>query len=188
MFATLVIWKHCDQLGVKPHASLICRNEAPPWKSLRFVTAHFMNIGDYVKFHKVGLGQQLLGIWHFVNCNWEQMSSLVPLSYATGFTIFLLFSVYIHTVLVNDWKSNFIIPLLLYTSTVATFPVVLHWLCDSPRTGCAQITKMYMRGASNSKRLRRMISIVACCHSVKLCTHAAWAFLVATIPGFIKVF
>jgi len=30
---------------------------------------------------------------------------------------------------------------------VATFPVVLRWLCDSPRTGCARRTKIYMRGA-----------------------------------------
>ena len=38
------------------------------------------------------------------------------------------------------------------TAIVATSPVVLHWLCDSPLTGCARRTKIYMRGASNSKR------------------------------------
>jgi len=31
---------------------------------------------------------------------------------------------------------------------VTTSPVVLRWLCDSPRTRCAWRTKMYIRGAS----------------------------------------
>jgi len=35
-----------------------------------------------------------------------------------------------------------------YYSAVATSPVVLRWLCCSPRTGCARRTKIYMRGAS----------------------------------------
>ena len=34
-------------------------------------------------------------------------------------------------------------------------------------------TIVYVARASNSKRLWRMISIVACCHSAKHCTHAA---------------
>ena len=45
--------------------------------------------------------------------------------------------------------------------TVATSPVVLRWLCDSPRTGSAWRTKIYMRGA---------------CHGAKLCAHAARDF------------
>ena len=60
--------------------------------------------------------------------------------------------------------------------------VALRWLCDSPRTGCAQRTTIYMRGANKqSEWLRRMIAIVASCHSVKLCAHAARAFPIATL-------
>ena len=37
-------------------------------------------------------------------------------------------------------------------------------------------TIIYAARASNSKRLRRMICIVACCHGLKLCAHAARDF------------
>jgi len=33
-------------------------------------------------------------------------------------------------------------------SGVTTSPVVLRWLCDSPRTGCAGRRKMYVCGAN----------------------------------------
>jgi len=33
-------------------------------------------------------------------------------------------------------------------NTVATTPVALHWLCDSPRTGCSWRTKLYTLGAN----------------------------------------
>jgi len=33
-------------------------------------------------------------------------------------------------------------------SCVATSPVMLRWLCDSPRTGCAQRTKIYVCGTN----------------------------------------
>jgi len=34
-------------------------------------------------------------------------------------------------------------------SVVATSPVALRWLCDSPRTGCGwRLTPLYMHGAS----------------------------------------
>ena len=82
---------------------------------------------------------------------------------------------------------------------VATSSVVLRWLCDSPRTRCAWRQKyVCVERASNNKRdcdvvalliwtcerlnvttsvrkerLRRMISIVACCRGAKLCAHAA---------------
>jgi len=36
--------------------------------------------------------------------------------------------------------------------TVATSPVVLRWLCDSPRTGCAQRTKIYVCGANKQQQ------------------------------------
>jgi len=32
--------------------------------------------------------------------------------------------------------------------TVATSPVVLRWLHDSPRTGCARRTRIYVCGAN----------------------------------------
>jgi len=37
---------------------------------------------------------------------------------------------------------------MLQSPFVATSPVVLRWLCDSPRTGCAWRTKMYVRGSN----------------------------------------
>ena len=46
-------------------------------------------------------------------------------------------------------------------------------------------TIIYEARASNSKRLRRMISIVACCHDAKLCAHAARAFSIATLRLFL---
>jgi len=61
---------------------------------------------------------------------------------------------------------------------VATSRLALRWMCDSPRTGCARIiTTIYMwREQKIIEWSRRVISIVACCHSAKLCAHAARAF------------
>jgi len=50
----------------------------------------------------------------------------------------------------KSWLGNF-----AKRCGVATSPVVLRWLCDSPRTGCARRTKIYsvfVARASNSKR------------------------------------
>ena len=64
---------------------------------------------------------------------------------------------------------------------VATFPVALRWMCDSPRTGCARRTTIYMwREQAIIEWSRRVISIVACCHSAKLCAHAAQSIPIAT--------
>jgi len=61
---------------------------------------------------------------------------------------------------------------------VATSPVALRWLCDSPRTGCAwRITPLCMwREQAIIEWSRRVISTVACCHGAKLCAHAARDF------------
>jgi len=61
---------------------------------------------------------------------------------------------------------------------IATSPLVLHWLCDSPRTGCAwRITPLCMwREQAIIEWSRRVISIVACCHGAKLCAYAARDF------------
>jgi len=61
---------------------------------------------------------------------------------------------------------------------VVTSPVVLRWLCDSPRTGCAwRITPLSMwRKQATIQWSRWVNSIVAFCHGVKLCTHAARDF------------
>ena len=60
----------------------------------------------------------------------------------------------------------------------ATSPLALRWICDSPRTGCARrTTSLYTwREQALTEWLRCMISIVACCHSVKLCALAARVF------------
>jgi len=43
-----------------------------------------------------------------------------------------------------SWK-HYIKPMPLPVHAVATSPVVLRWLCDSPRMGCAwRITPLYM--------------------------------------------
>jgi len=36
--------------------------------------------------------------------------------------------------------------LIYYIDAIS--PVALRWLCDSPRTGCARRTTIYVRGAS----------------------------------------
>ena len=57
-------------------------------------------------------------------------------------------------------------------SSVATSPLALRWVCDSLRTGCARITSpMYMwHEQAKIEWLRRMISVVACCHTT------VWSF------------
>ena len=57
--------------------------------------------------------------------------------------------------------------------------MVLRWLCDSPRTGCAwRIIPLCMwREQAIIEWSRRVISIVGCCHCVKLCAHATRDFL-----------
>jgi len=66
----------------------------------------------------------------------------------------------------------------MWIANVATSPVVLRWLCDSPRTGCAwRIKPLYMkREQAIVREIASMISIVACCHGAKLCAHAARDF------------
>ena len=51
-------------------------------------------------------------------------------------------------------------------------------MCDTPRTGCARrITPTYVwREQAIIERSRLVISIVACCHSVKICALAARTF------------
>ena len=61
---------------------------------------------------------------------------------------------------------------------VATSPLALRWMCDSPRTGCAwRITPIYMRDKQAIIEWSWcVISVVACCHGVKLCGLATRAF------------
>ena len=60
---------------------------------------------------------------------------------------------------------------------VATSPVALRWLCDSPRTGCTRRTNIYVwLEQAIVEWSRRVISIVACCHGAKLCALAARDF------------
>ena len=64
----------------------------------------------------------------------------------------------------------------------------LRWRCaeirGSPRTECARRKTPYMwREQATIEWSRRVMSIVACCHSVKLCAHAARAFPVATVAS-----
>ena len=63
-------------------------------------------------------------------------------------------------------------------SILATSPLALRWMCDSPWTGCVRrTTPIYMwHEQAILEWLRRMISIVSCCHSVKLCALAARGF------------
>jgi len=66
---------------------------------------------------------------------------------------------------------------------LAISQVVLRWLCDSPRTGCAwRITPLSLwREQAITAWSRRVISIVACCHGAKLWAHAALGFPIATV-------
>jgi len=62
--------------------------------------------------------------------------------------------------------------------TVATSPLALRWMCDSPRTGCAwRTTPIYMwREQATIEWSWHVISIVTCYHSAKVCAHAARDF------------
>jgi len=62
--------------------------------------------------------------------------------------------------------------------TVATSPLALRWMCDSPRTGCARrTTHIYKcRKQAITEWSWHVTSTVACCHSVKLCELAARTF------------
>jgi len=60
---------------------------------------------------------------------------------------------------------------------VAASPLALRSKCDSPRTGYDRVTPTYMWGEKAIiEWSRQVISIVACCYSVKLCALAARAF------------
>ena len=62
---------------------------------------------------------------------------------------------------------------------LATSWFALRWMCDSPRTGCARRTTPIYKWRERAviEWSRRMISIVTCCHSVKLCALAVRAFI-----------
>ena len=61
---------------------------------------------------------------------------------------------------------------------VATSQLAFRWKCDSSRTECAWwVTHKHMwREQAIIEWSRRVISVVACCHSMKLCELAARAF------------
>jgi len=61
---------------------------------------------------------------------------------------------------------------------VATSQLMLRWKCDSPQMGCAQrATHKYMwREQAIKEWSHQVISIIACCHSVKLCECSIRAF------------
>jgi len=77
----------------------------------------------------------------------------------------------------------------LVNSSLTVYPIHTHWcnlrlalrwMCDPPRTGtgCARrTTPIYMwREQAIIELSRRVIFIVACCHSVKLCSPVVRAF------------
>jgi len=70
---------------------------------------------------------------------------------------------------------------------VATSQLMLRWKCNSPQTGCAQTaTHKYMwREQAIIVWSRRVISIAACCHSVKLCRSS---FFITTQEKYFVVF
>jgi len=63
-------------------------------------------------------------------------------------------------------------------AVVATSQLMLRWKCDSPQMGCAQwATHKYIwREQAIIEWSRRVISIIACCHSVKLCALVVQGF------------
>ena len=69
------------------------------------------------------------------------------------------------TILTLDW------------ATVATSPLALRWMHGSQRTECARRTTPINTWHEQAIKewSRRVISIVACCHSAKLCAHSALA-------------
>jgi len=70
----------------------------------------------------------------------------------------------------NFWTRN---------ASVATILLALRWMCDSPRTGCARRTTIYIymwRKQAIIEWSRRVNSIVACYHGAKLCAHTTRGF------------
>ena len=63
---------------------------------------------------------------------------------------------------------------LTLPTAVVTSPLAFRWMHGSPRMECAQrTTPIYTwREQAVTEWLRHMISNIACCHSVKLCTPA----------------
>jgi len=86
-----------------------------------------------------------------------------------------------------DWSGS----LQKAGDVVATSQLMLRWKCDSPQMGCAQrATKKYMwREQATIELSCRVISIIACCHSVKLCalTYLS-SFLITTQEIYFLVF
>ena len=70
-------------------------------------------------------------------------------------------------------------------NTLATSRLALRWMCDLPRKGCVRITTpMYMwHEQSIIEWSRRVISVVAYCHSVKLLRTCRSGFPIATMYG-----
>jgi len=66
----------------------------------------------------------------------------------------------------------------VHSGIVATSQLGLHWICDSPQMGCAcRITPIHKwRKQAIIEWSCWVITIVACCHSVKLSALATWAF------------
>ena len=98
------------------------------------------------------------GIQRLVNCVWElqkikrRVANKVCMTCQEG----------------SFWRT---VSLLL--TVVATSPVVLRWLCDSPRTGCARRTKyMYVARTSNNRVISSgdlYCCLVARCEALRTC-------------------
>ena len=75
----------------------------------------------------------------------------------------------------NVWLVRFVVK---RRDVVATSPLALRWMCDSPWMGCVwRTTPMYMwHEQAIIEWSWHVLSIVACCHSVKLCILIARAF------------
>jgi len=69
------------------------------------------------------------------------------------------------------------------SNTVATSPVVLHWLCDLPQTRCARRTKIYVCGANSNNRVISSGDLYCCllpwCEALRT---SRSGFPIVTIP------
>ena len=101
-------------------------------------------------------------------------------SYSLKWPFYVLFNVSdyarIRTSLIPWACLSFSTP--FWSCTVATSRLALCWVCYSPRTGCARrTTPIYMWcEQAMTEWSWHVNSIVACCHSVKLCALAARDF------------
>ena len=90
-------------------------------------------------------------------------------------TTFLLLRTFFHNAgnILRWWYLSRMPPIVLRPSAVATSPVMLRWLCDSPQTGCALRTKDIYVARTRNNRVISSGDLYCCllprCEALRTC-------------------